>query len=163
VVHLVTITRVDERELTVAKTEVERVFQNAGVEVTWTGNPIPVPTSIDQQHGSAPPHLVLFLADAHVPTGVGAETAGVAWRDLGRAYVFRNRVVEEASRHQTVAAIILGRAMAHELGHLLLPPNSHSRHGIMQPGLDYEPVAFHIFDPVQAGRIRNSLTGGMSR
>jgi hypothetical protein len=163
VVHLVAIVRLDDRELTIAKTEVERVFRHAGVDVTWAGNPIPVPTDIDLQQGGGRPHVVLFLADAQGPTAAGVETAGEAWRSIGRAYVYRNRVVEEAKQHQTEAALILGRAMSHELGHLLLPPNSHSREGIMQPGLDYNSFAFHIFEPTQASKIRKLLTDMMSR
>jgi hypothetical protein len=163
VVHLVELALVGDRELTAAKTEVERVFQVAGVEVTWTDAPLPVPSSIDQQRGNGRPHVVLFIMDAHEPAGAGAETAGEACRSIGRAYVFRNRIVVAAKLHQMDEALVLGHALAHELGHLLLPPSSHSRHGIMRPSINFEPVDSHIFESEQASRIRALLTDGTSR
>jgi hypothetical protein len=163
VVHLVELARVADRELTVAKTEVERVFQVAGVEVTWADAPLPVPSSIDQQRGNGRPHVALFIVDAHEPSGAGAEIAGEAYRSIGRAFVFRNRIVDAAKLHEMDEALVLGHALAHELGHLLLPPSSHSRHGIMRPSINFEPVGFHSFEPEQASRIRAVLTDGTVR
>jgi hypothetical protein len=49
-----------------------------------------------------------------------------------RAYVFYHRVEELAATEEASAAQILGHAMAHEIGHLLLNSNKHSDTGIMQ-------------------------------
>ena len=49
------------------------------------------------------------------------------------AYVFYHRVEELAATGEASAGEILGHAMAHEVGHLLLNSNTHSDVGIMQP------------------------------
>jgi hypothetical protein len=48
------------------------------------------------------------------------------------AGVFYDRVEKLARGDAASTAMILGHAMAHELGHLLLGTNSHSRHGLMK-------------------------------
>ena len=162
VVHLVDLAQVQSCELAVAKAEVERVFEVAGVEITWAGDPIPVPSSVAAQVG-VQPHVVLFVEDAPEPAADRTDVAGSASRETGRARVFRNRIVAEARNHQTEPTLVLGRVMAHEIGHLLLPPNSHSMHGIMQAAIDFTPVAFHTFEPMQARAIRLLLTDPASR
>jgi hypothetical protein len=49
-----------------------------------------------------------------------------------RAYVFYHRVEEMAATGEASAGQILGHAMAHEIGHLLLNSTAHSGVGIMQ-------------------------------
>jgi hypothetical protein len=48
------------------------------------------------------------------------------------AYVFYDRVEPLAKMHQMTDASLLGVAIAHEIGHLLLPDGSHSPSGLMQ-------------------------------
>jgi hypothetical protein len=52
------------------------------------------------------------------------------------AYVFGDRVVRFAESGRMDPAIVLGCAIAHELGHLLLPVNAHTRDGIMRANWD---------------------------
>ena len=47
------------------------------------------------------------------------------------ANVFMNRVTEQAAVGELSASRMLGHAIAHEIGHLLLGHNSHSPGGIM--------------------------------
>jgi hypothetical protein len=159
VVHLVELAQLTDRDLAVAKIEVERVFRMAGVEIFWAGRPIPIPSSVPAQHDCPHPHVVVFLTNAQKPASEGDEAGGEAVRDVGRAYVFRNRIEAESVHHQTDPALVLGRVMAHEIGHLLLPPHSHIPFGIMQPNIDFAPVGLHIFDPEQARTIRSTLMG----
>jgi hypothetical protein len=58
-------------------------------------------------------------------TGTRAERGRIA-------YVFYNRIQETATDHEIKVSAILGLAIAHEIGHLLLPSDSHSPSGIMQ-------------------------------
>jgi hypothetical protein len=51
------------------------------------------------------------------------------WRD---AHVFVNRVVRQSGRAGCDLQLLLGRAIAHELGHLLLERESHSPDGLMR-------------------------------
>ncbi|PYV32761.1 MAG: hypothetical protein DMG22_12175 [Acidobacteria bacterium] len=46
--------------------------------------------------------------------------------------IFHDRVISMAEGANATLAVLLGRAMAHEIGHLLLGANSHSRTGIMR-------------------------------
>ena len=48
-------------------------------------------------------------------------------------YVFYERVRAEAERYDVSTALVLACAMAHELGHLLLPGDGHARDGLMRP------------------------------
>ena len=48
------------------------------------------------------------------------------------AIVFYDRVERMANGATAAAPVLLGRTMAHEIGHLLLGANSHSRTGIMR-------------------------------
>ena len=62
---------------------------------------------------------------------------GVAFDDVGEdfgscAYVFYNRVKELAWRTAVDQKVLLAHFLAHEIGHLLLGPKSHSPVGLMR-------------------------------
>jgi len=65
----------------------------------------------------------LVLGDASIDRGLGA---GVL------ATIYVNRVEVMAGVSETDVAVLLGRAIAHELGHLLLATNAHSPNGLMR-------------------------------
>jgi len=50
------------------------------------------------------------------------------------AYVFYRRVRAEADRYQVSIGSVLACAMAHELGHLLMPDAAHAASGLMRAG-----------------------------
>jgi hypothetical protein len=80
--------------------------------------PIVARTLSDPRHE---PRLVLgqALIDRHERTGV-------------LATVFVDRVELVAGLSETDAALLMGRAIAHEIGHLLLGTNAHSARGLMR-------------------------------
>jgi hypothetical protein len=93
------------------------------------------------------------LGDAHLDT---AEGGGVL------ATVFADRVHRTAARTRGDAAILLGRAVAHEVGHLLIGSSRHSRRGLMRAwwidselrrNLDYD----WQFSPRQGARLRAAV------
>jgi hypothetical protein len=53
---------------------------------------------------------------------------------VGRAWVLCPRVVDLANSRQLFVTSLLGKVIAHEIGHLLLDAG-HSRHGIMRADL----------------------------
>ncbi len=55
---------------------------------------------------------------------------------------------------------MLGRVIAHEVGHLVLPENSHSATGIMSAGLDMQATAIPAFTREQEAAIRQTVTSG---
>jgi hypothetical protein len=63
---------------------------------------------------------------------------GDAYVDAGRstgvlATVYFDRVVRLAAESGSDVATLLGYAIAHEIGHLLLASNTHATHGLMRP------------------------------
>jgi hypothetical protein len=80
--------------------------------------------------------------------------------------VFYNRIQGLASiRNDADTASILGHVIAHEIGHLLLPPSAHSRAGIMQAELNTQVAARRglYFTATQARQIRNRLGADLWR
>jgi hypothetical protein len=69
------------------------------------------------------PNLPLPLGDAYVDVG---SRSGVL------ATIYLDRVAQLAGESGGSATTLLGRAIAHELGHLLLGTTAHSRHGLMR-------------------------------
>ena len=97
-----------------AEGEAGRVLRDAGVEVIWLNCPL------DAQHEAS-------LGRCSVGISFSAEDGQGCYADL--FYVPIQQLQEET--HAT-PSVILGHAMAHELGHLLLGTNSHSASGLMR-------------------------------
>ena len=74
------------------------------------------------------------------------------------ASVLVDRVENVAIRMNQNVGALLGVAMAHEIGHLLLPPNSHSP-GVMAAKIDFSRIEHGgpSFDPGQATMIRTRI------
>ena len=133
-------------ELEAAKTEASRTYSMIGVSLVWTDTGTK-PT------GSPPAALdvtVVLLSRARTDTffmhrRLSSTVLGVAPPGTRRIYVFCGRIRQRAFVMGEKAETILGRVIAHELGHLLLPGNGHSATGIMRASLDYtteEPLRF---------------------
>ena len=97
-------------------------------------------------------------ADQASDANAGAPVAGKALRGTGRAYVYYQLVKSAAERHTHHVGTVLGMVIAHELGHLLLPPNSHAFAGIMRADLDLTSRKPGQFIQSQAAAIRTSLS-----
>jgi hypothetical protein len=56
------------------------------------------------------------------------------WTDNGTpvVYVFYRRVEIEAQRYAVSLGLVLACALAHEIGHVLLPDGGHSQEGLMR-------------------------------
>jgi hypothetical protein len=108
-----------------ARQEVIRIYAQIGVRVIWA----------EQVTGSPKDPLIIIIPPT---TGqwVGPTALGLALRGAnssGRlAYVFYDRIQPLARKYQMSDAALLGSAIAHEIGHLLLPYGSHSSSGLMQ-------------------------------
>ena len=110
--------------------EVIRIYAQIGVRVIWA----------EHATGSPKDPLVIVIAPITGQWVGQARTFGLAVRGAnssGRlAYVFYDRVRPLAQEHQMCVGFLLGVAMAHEIGHLLLPFGSHSPSGLMQGDWD---------------------------
>ena len=88
------------------------------------------------------------------PAGLTTDAMGVApsTGDGSRgttAFVFSDRVAAFAEAHRLAEADVLASALAHEIGHLLLPPNAHAANGIMRAS--WRPAFFPPKAPGIAG------------
>ena len=139
-------------ELAAAEVETTRIYATAGVRVTW-------------EHGTVDPHArlddvthlaVMICGDAS--DGLDSSVAGRAARGTGRAYIYYSRVAFAAQRHARHVGTVLGMAIAHEVGHLLLPKDSHSSAGIMRADLELKSRLPQEFTLRQSAAIRASLS-----
>ena len=128
-----------------AEREASRVLRYTGVEVLWLNCPQ------DAQHeaslglcseASFPTHLHLRILPAS--RGLKATTLGISFLAEGGkgcyADLFHEPMQKLQEETHVSAATILGHAMAHELGHLLLGTNSHSPIGLMRAHWDPEDL-----------------------
>jgi hypothetical protein len=144
-----------------AKGEVERVFSAAGVRIVWAVGPLSTEASSSRSIGE-PRHLALIVANARKPAPKTASfltdsVLGEAVPELGRAHVFVDRITASVNARPMSASIVLGWVIAHEIGHLLLPANSHSKFGIMRASVDFTMAGLHVFTDRQADAIRVAL------
>jgi hypothetical protein len=134
-------------DLDAAKAEVDTIFRAARVVITWVDGPV-MP---------GPGRLTLFLVKDNAEPGTRGDVAGQANRETARAYVYCNRL-EVVTKHLPVDAnVVLGRVMAHEIGHLLLPSNSHSRIGIMRPQMDFSQLDVGRFTTDQVDQLHAAI------
>jgi len=140
---------VPERTLSRAKKEVTKIFHQAGVDISW--HHVPAPSGEKRSNASSLPtapspglQLRIFILPQAMAKPLEERLPnmdhvfGVAPRTEDNpghlVYIFYHRV-EELVQKQWLPEYtprILGLAMAHEIGHLLLPSNSHTETGIMR-------------------------------
>jgi hypothetical protein len=144
-----------------AEREAGRLFEAAGIEIRWVN----CARTNECRRILGPEEFVL-----HIVTG------GKTLNDFifGEAFlgedgrgqygdVFFDRLRQ--AQGDVNLALLLGAVSAHELGHLLLGSNSHSRIGIMVPrwgpeGLRNVEMGRLLFTPGQAQSMRNRITAG---
>ena len=143
---------VPAKEWQVAQSFADTILRTAGVSVTWvrclwnprTGN-------ADCPQTETPNQITLLVVSeqstmrledqAHV---FGMALVPPNGSFASRGYIFYSRIQTKCGeQHEINKAFLLGAVVAHEIGHLLLGPNSHSSNGIMKPDLE-----------------RNDMTGG---
>jgi hypothetical protein len=159
--------KVGARVLREAEREAGRVLRRANIEVIWIQCP-----QDDAEHTpfgsctevSYPSHLHLRVAArSH---GVKESTVGMSFQSGGRgcyADLFHEPILVLQEESHVGAAIILGHAMAHELGHLLLGTNSHSREGLMRANWEPGDLAQAsrgrlLFSSEESTRMRSRFT-----
>lgn len=128
---------VGARTLRKAEREASRVFRRANIEVMWlhcTQNSLEQVSLGGCSEASFPAHLHLRVVSR--PRAAEISTVGMSFLSADGegcyADVFYEPILELQMESHIGAAIILGHAMAHKLGHLLLGTNSHSRDGLMR-------------------------------
>ncbi len=144
-----------------AKHEAARIFRQAGVEVAWRD--CPLHTTADSWNSACeqfigPATLILRIVPRfeYVPGITNKQTLGSSVGNL--ATVSFQWVRDEAASGIATPSEILGPAIAHELGHLLLGRRGHSPIGIMRPrwsrqDFQRSPLGAFIFTAEEANLI----------
>jgi len=114
-----------------AQAEVTRLYALIGVEVVWV-------TEIPQTGRRA--RVVSLVrwepSDAKTPESALGVTYGDRQQRGYLAYVFAPRVARASQHFTALLSHVLAIAMAHELGHMLLPHGSRAKRGLMEEGWD---------------------------
>src|SRR5262249_5376226 len=126
-----------------------------GVDILWTDT-----TATDAQ-GRFVVHLII-RPKAPRPRMMG-NALGDSRDTNGTAFVYDERVMDVARSRGVAHARVLAYAMAHEMGHLLLPYPSHAVTGIMHAdwsGDELRDIAAGVlrFAPTQASAIREKAS-----
>jgi hypothetical protein len=143
------------------------ILQRAGVAVEWPDCQRPPGTRTEDACQGPLEGIAIALRIVNAPPGSTRDALGYAYvvtsGPIGRlATVFFDRVTALAARLNLGADVILGRAMAHEVGHLLLNSPTHSPFGLMRPRwIDAElgrDVAIDwVFSPAEAAEMRRRV------
>jgi hypothetical protein len=110
--------------------QVTWIFRRAGVSTEWT-------ESVKAANGSLTPSFTLIVLERQLREirDEGRLLLGLAPRDgdgsANVAYVFMEPIEYLSDVHAVDAAMILAHAIAHELGHLLMPARLHAASGLM--------------------------------
>ncbi len=155
-----------------AEREAAAIFRQAGVETIWVDCPLSE-SELDRFPSCQGPmgraeFVLRIRSSAMTPKAaahddaLGSALACPPDRIGCSAEVFYQRVAHWATGGDISAYQLLGHIMAHEIGHLLLGPNSHSRDGIMRPQWnpsDLRAVARAPlrFTPEQAAHLRAAV------
>ena len=160
VLHLDNAAHMPAGRLERARTEVERVFRDAGVKVTWADGPLcPVLSSVDDTSPTRELAVILTTVPLRAEDSDRSDgVLGEAVHAVGRAYVYPDRVDRATVNLPVDQDRALGRVMAHEIGHLLLT-RGHSAFGLMSPWMDFDQIVPCGFSVRESATIRAVLGG----
>ena len=139
-----------------AKAEVDVIFDAAGVRIKWEGQD-------ESAETGQPAAMRLRLLVVKVESISGRSEhpiVGLAARPAGRAFVFFDRLLDVAANKPIDTGVVLGRIMAHELGHLLLPPGPHAQVGLMRSHIEMAAGSPDRFSAAEARQLRSAVMGG---
>jgi hypothetical protein len=129
VLHLSNFSGAPPAVVRTAQEEVTRVYAEIGVALDWSG---PADAHADPQPAI---RVVLLPYETGDLRRIEKTVMGAALRTADGsavAYVFYRRVRAEADRYEVSTGLVLACAIAHEVGHLLLPVRTHAAAGLMR-------------------------------
>ena len=154
-----------------AEEEAGRILRRAGVETNWLDCPLDaaaVETHPACQEDLGPTGLVLRILPQAMVERMPFDHSKVGFAFLTKEGprgsmlgVFYDRLRTQARGDEAATSLGLGRAAAHEIGHMLLRTEAHSSRGIMRgdwQGRDFRnPTALLAFTSEQARLIRTEV------
>ena len=169
-----------------AKDEAERAMASGGIAVQWLDCPLTMEELRTNQACTAetgPADLVLrilpsgsrpavtshvdtfgyaLIGDSDMPRTASVLYANVEQLAFQRLEDSSFDSIHRSISHERYVAAVLGHVLAHEIGHLLLATNKHSRRGLMQahwgPSTIRDAITGRLaFERKQQDRIRRGL------
>lgn len=128
-----------------AKLTVTRIFEQAGIQLEWARLRVrtvaaPIADCMDRGLDTIDAEII-----DHAPSGLSVKALGVAqpFTSSGmRVWLFKDRLDGlTRSYHQTDAGRVVGHALAHEIGHVLIGGVTHSESGLMAAHWDNRIIA----------------------
>src|SRR5262245_22864454 len=107
----------------------DEVYRDIGIALDWADN---------ECHPGKGVFAVSIASRGVADTLVSDHTLGFAKSGTRDATVLYDRVKRFSRHYRVNSGVLLGYVIAHELGHLLLPPNSHSVTGVMRGTIDLQ-------------------------
>jgi len=122
------------RTLGWAEKEAARMLREVHLNLIWVNCRTPMPTQLCFSKESET-ELTVRIVSKTLP-GVSSRALGVtSWPErpsgTGAAFIFYDRILA-ARTHSCILPVILGRTLAHEIMHLLLPAEPHTHSGLMR-------------------------------
>lgn len=155
-----------------ARSEAGRIFQRSRIEISWIACAVPgrevennpfcksKPQATDIFVRLLPEKMAKKLMKHHSEFGIAATAPGDGFGS--NLSIFYHRVDELAERTHASRKLLLGHLIAHEIGHLLLGSNSHSRSGIMHvpwnhAQMERASLGTLLFTKKEAGKMRGQV------
>ncbi len=151
------------RELADAEAQATAAYRAAGIDMVWSlasQEPEAKQGAVDVRVVIVSRELTnrLCRADGLNDKAMGIAVSGATSAQGRIAYIFYDRIVQNATTNRTLVARVLGRVLAHEVGHLLLGLNRHSDQGLMQPNWNAGESLVQTFTASQVQTIRRRFT-----
>jgi hypothetical protein len=114
-----------------AEAEAARMLRPVDIELTWVTCASRSPSPSCVSSGNPSELIVRVISKALPQASEHALGMAVSSGDYGIAFLFYDRVAVLRT-HTRLLPVMLGRVMAHEITHLLLPEQSHTGIGLMR-------------------------------
>lgn len=145
VLHMTDLAGTDREDFGRARAEAQRIFSDTGVRLLWVdigeGPRARACEGLNLYVSLLSPYLIR----QRTSQGSGQTVLGSASPSTGHAFIYSERVKELAPRRRIDEGVLLGRVIAHEVGHLLLGGHDHSRSGLMTVGMETDPTGLQVF------------------
>jgi hypothetical protein len=108
-----------------AEAACERFYEAAGIRISWVN-------SVEDVSWEGPDTVIRALVLPHAPPSRVMGAFGTALRNRQELLLYHDRIVAFAKTVDMPAHLMMSTALIHEIGHLLLDSEDHTRSGIMK-------------------------------
>ena len=165
-IHVYNYARIPGRTLLRTKRQVASIFLSAGIQLVWMDCIPPSekrPILAVCPGETSPSELILNIVSKFDAKAEGLRDGLFGIATGYQATIVIERIGEIIYKGESTPSEVLGITISHELGHLLLGPNSHTENGIMSPrwaGKDFRTVQSTTlaFTQGQAEQMRHIIT-----